>query len=91
MIGFIIRLVGYALVLGISSRIAQNAWMDLGLDAIDALQPLFAYGTMLLLIAPAALALLGFGALRAVCIFAAFFLAGAAITAPFVIAKVAGG
>lgn len=91
MIGFIIRLVGYALLLGVSSRIAQNAWMNLGLDAIDALQPLFAHGTALLLIAPAGLALLGFGVLRSACIFAAFFLAGAAITAPFIIAKVAGG
>ena len=91
MIGFIIRLVGYGLLLGVASRIAQNAWTNLGIDGIDAAQPLHALGVTLLAVAPAVLALLGVGVLRAVCIFVAFFLAGAAITAPFVLARVAGG
>jgi hypothetical protein len=90
MIDFIVRLVGYALLLGISSRVAQNAWTNLGLDALDVLQPLHAGGIMVLLVAPAVLALLGVRALRPVCVFVAFALAGAALTAPFVIARVAG-
>ena len=91
MIGFIIRLAGYALLLGVASRIAQNAWANLGVDGIDGAQPLHALGVTLLAVAPVVLALLGVGVLRAVCIFVAFFLAGAAITAPFVLARIAGG
>ena len=90
MVGFIVRLVGYALLLGISSRVAQNAWSNLGLDAFDVLQPLHAGGITVLLVAPVVLALIGAHALRLFCVFVAFALAGAAITAPFVIARVAG-
>ena len=90
MVGFILRLVGYALLFGVSSRLAQNAWSNLALDSIDALQPLHANGILVLLVAPAVFALLGVRALRGICVFAAGALAGAAITAPFVIARVAG-
>jgi hypothetical protein len=89
-VDFIVRLVGYALLLGISSRLAQNAWSTLGLDAYDVLKPLHAGGIIVLIAAPAVLALLGVRALQPVCVFVAFALAGAAITAPFVIARVAG-
>jgi hypothetical protein len=89
-IDFIVRLVGYALLLGVSSRIAQTAWADLGLDAYDVLQPLHAAGIAVLLVAPVLLALLGTRVLRLPCVFVAFALAGAALTAPYVIARVAG-
>jgi hypothetical protein len=89
-IGFIIRLVGYALLLGGTSRIAEALWSQQGLDAVAALQPFHDTGLTALLVAPIGLALIGFGSLRAPCIFVAFFLAGAALTAPFTIARVVG-
>ena len=90
-LAFVIRLVGYALLLGISSRIAQNAWSDLGLDALASAQPLHDAGVLTLLIAPVPLALAGIGALRGACVFVAFVLAGAVLTAPYAIARVALG
>lgn len=90
MVNFIIRLVAYALLLGVTSRIAQTLWSNGGLDAIVALQPLHDRGTVALLVAPVVFAVLGFGRLAAVCFFLACALAGAALTAPFVLARVAG-
>ncbi|MEA2689162.1 MAG: hypothetical protein QOD51_1769 [Candidatus Eremiobacteraeota bacterium] len=91
MVGFIIRLVGYALLLGIASRIAQTLWSNDGLDAVRALTSFHDKGVTGLLAAPLVLALIGtVPALRAVAVFLAFFLAGAALTAPFVCARVAG-
>jgi hypothetical protein len=89
MINFIVRLVLYALLLGVSSRIAQTLWSNAGLDGIAALQPFHDAGIVVLLAAPVVFALLGYGALRGICIFVACTLAGAAITAPLVIARVA--
>ncbi len=91
MIHFIIRLVGYALLLGVSSRIAQTLWSNDGLDGNVMLQPFHDTGITVLLVAPVVLALLGVGILRGACVFVGCALAGAAITAPFVIARVAGG
>jgi hypothetical protein len=90
LINFIIRLVGYALLLGVSSRIAQTLWTKYGLDGNAALQPFHDAGVAALLVAPVVLALLGVGILRTLCVFVACALAGAAISAPFVIARVAG-
>jgi hypothetical protein len=91
MVNFIIRLVGYGLLLGVSSRIGQTLWTNYGLDGNAALQAFHDSGVTLLLVAPAVLALLGVGIFRAVCVFVGCGLAGAAITAPFVIARVTGG
>ena len=90
MVNFVIRLVGYALLLGVASRIAQTLWSANGLDGIAALQQFHDTGTTLMLVAPVVLALLGVGVLRGACVFAGCALAGAAISAPFVIARVAG-
>jgi hypothetical protein len=90
MLQFFFRLVGYALLLGIASRIAQTLWTANGLDQLASMQPLHDGGLVTLAIAPFVLALAGFGALRDVCVFVGCALAGAAITAPFVIARVAG-
>jgi len=90
MAGFILRLVAYALLLGLTSRTAAYFWSANGLDGIAALQPLYDGGMKALLFGPLFLALFGFGALRDVCVFAGCALAGAALTAPFVIARVAG-
>ena len=90
MLNFIIRLVGYALLLGIASWVARALWSANGLDGIASLQHVHDAGVAVLLVAPVVLALLGFGALRGICVFAGCAIAGAAITAPFVIARVVG-
>ncbi len=89
--GFLIRLVGYALVLGVVSRVAEYLWVHGGLDGSIALQPFHDAGITTLVIAPIALAALGFGPLRRATIFVAAFLAGAALTAPFACERFGGG
>jgi hypothetical protein len=90
-IGFVVRLVGYALLLGVSSRIAQTLWSNDGLDAVGALVSFHDKGLTVLLVAPLVLALIGIvPALRAAALFLGFFLAGAALTAPLVCARAAG-
>jgi len=90
MTGFVVRLIGYALLLGVASRIAQTLWSNDGLDEIAALQQFHDAGVVVLLVAPLVLALVGFGRLRALGVFTACFLAGAALTAPYVCARVIG-
>jgi hypothetical protein len=91
MVAFIIRLVGYALLLGLTSRAAQTLWSNEGLDAVRALVSFHDKGLMLLLVAPLVLALIGtVTALRPAALFAGSFLVGAALTAPFVCARIAG-
>lgn len=91
MIAFVIRLVGYALLLGAASRIAQTLWSAHGLDGVAGLQTFHDDGVSALLFAPIVLALAGVGLLRPLAIFVAFALAGAALTAPFAVARVVGG
>ena len=88
--GFFIRLVAYALVLGVVSRLAASMWVQFGLDGSIELQPCHDIGVEVLLIAPLPLALLGIGALRQTALFVAAFLAGVALTAPFAIARFSG-
>ena len=90
MIGFVIRLIGWVLLLGCSARFADAVWTRDGLAGIAGLQNFHDTGMIALLGAPVILALLGFGSLRAAAMFVGFFLAGAALTAPFAIARVAG-
>jgi len=90
MIGFIIRLFGYGVLLGVTVRVALVWWSQFGLDGVTALTRLHDDGIVVLLIAPIALALIGFGRLRDAAVFIGFFLAGAALTAPLVCARVAG-
>ena len=89
-VAFVIRLVGYALLLGATSRVMQAMWTANGLDEVRRLQHFHDLTVTGLLVAPVVLAIAGFGRLHAVAIFAGFFLAGAALTAPFVCARVAG-
>jgi hypothetical protein len=88
--GFLIRLVAYALVLGVVARIAATLWVQFGLDGSIELQPFHDIGVEVLLIAPLPLALFGIGALRGAALFIAAFLAGVALTAPFAIARFTG-
>ncbi|HEY0383087.1 MAG TPA: hypothetical protein VGC72_12900 [Candidatus Elarobacter sp.] len=89
MAGFIFRLVGFALVLGGAAYLFQTWWSNDGLEAVGALRSFHDKTILALRVAPLVLALIGIGRLRAVAVFAAFFLAGAALTAPFVCARVA--
>jgi hypothetical protein len=90
MTGFIIRLAGYGVLLGITARVALVWWSQYGLDEVAALQRFHDNGIAALLIAPIVLALIGFGRLRDIAVFIGFFLIGAALTAPLVCARVAG-
>jgi hypothetical protein len=88
--GFLVRLIGYAVALGIVSRLAAYLWVQYGLDGSIQLQPFHDLGVEVLLAAPLVLALFGFGALRRPAFFIAAFLIGAALTAPFACARFAG-
>ncbi len=88
---FLMRLIVYAIVLGIVSRSAEYLWVQHGLDGSIALQPLHDAGVTTLVIAPVVLALPGFAPLRTAAIFIAAFLVGAALTAPFAFARFAAG
>jgi hypothetical protein len=89
--GFLIRLVGYAIVFGVVARLAEYLWVRQALDGSIVLQPLHDAGITTLVIAPIVLALVGVGPLRPVAIFVAAYLIGAALTAPFAVARLVGG
>jgi hypothetical protein len=88
--GYIVRLAGYLVLLGIAARVAQALWTSRGLDGVATLQPFHDAGLVALLAAPFVLALIGVGRARALAVFVACSLAGAAITAPFVCGVAAG-
>jgi hypothetical protein len=90
MANFIVRIFCYGVLIGIASRLGQLEWTANGLDAYVQLVPLHDAAVPALIVAPIALALVGFGRLHGLCVFAGCFIAGAAITAPFAIARVAG-
>jgi hypothetical protein len=89
--GFLVRLVGYALVFGIVARVAEYLWVRQALDGSIALQPLHDGGITTLVVAPVVFALVGVGPLRSAAIFVAAYLIGAALTAPFALARFVGG
>lgn len=88
-IAYVVRLVGYALLIGIPVRIAEYFWLRNALDSVDMLRPAHDIATAAATISPFVLALFGFGALRNAAVFAALFIAGAALTAPFAFARLA--
>jgi hypothetical protein len=88
--GFIIRLVAYALVFGVTARVAESLWVQNFLDGNVDLRAFHDTGIGVLEVAPLILALIGTGALRRVAIFLAAFLVGVALTAPFACARFAG-
>jgi hypothetical protein len=87
---FILRLLAYGLLLGITAYLFQTWWSGDGLDAVGALRSFHDKTILGLRVAPLVLALLGIGRLRSFAVFLGFLLAGAALTAPFVCARVAG-
>ena len=90
MANFIIRLVCYALLFGVTAYLFQTWWSGDGLDAVGALRSFHDKTILALRVAPLVFALFGTGRLRSLALFTAFLLAGAALTAPFVCARVAG-
>jgi hypothetical protein len=89
-VAFVIRLVLYALLLGLTSRLAQALWSNHGLDGVTDLQPFHDGGITALMFAPLVLALIGAGRMRWVALFLACCLAGAALTAPFALSHLVG-
>jgi hypothetical protein len=89
--GFIVRLAGYAILLGIAARLAQWLWEKRGLDGVAVLQAPHETAVAVIALAPIVLALLGVGLLRRVALFVAWFLVGAVLTAPFAFARFAAG
>jgi hypothetical protein len=87
---FIIRLVCYALLFGVSAYLFQTWWSGDGLDAVGALRSFHDKTVLGLRVAPLVLALIGIGRLRSVAVFLAFLLAGAALTAPYVCTRIVG-
>jgi len=90
MANFILRLVCYALLFGACAYAFQLWWSGDGLDAVGALRSFHDKTILGLRVAPLVFALIGIGRLRSVAVFIAFVLAGAALTAPFVCARVSG-
>ena len=88
--GFLVRLVAYAVVLLGALGIAEQQWERLGLWSYPVLQPFHDAGLLVLVVAPIVLAVAGFAALRVPAVFVAAFLVGAALTAPFAVARFAG-
>lgn len=90
-VAFVVRLVGYALLIGIPVRIAEYFWVRASLDGVDVLRPAHDLAATTATLAPFVLAVFGFGALRNAAVFIAMFIAGAALTAPFALARLAPG
>jgi hypothetical protein len=86
-IAYVVRLVGYALLIGIPVRIAEYFWVRAALDSVDLLRTPHEVATATATIAPFVLAVFGYGALRNVAVFIALFIVGAALTAPFALAR----
>jgi hypothetical protein len=86
-IAFLIRLAGYALLLELSLRVAQNWWVQYGLDDVASVQPLHDAAVLAIHVATVVLALIGFGPLRNVAVFIGFALAAAVLTAPAALAR----
>jgi hypothetical protein len=88
-ISYIVRVVGYALALGIPVRIGEYFWERAALDQVDVLRAPHDTAMTIVIVTPFVLALFGFGVFRRPAVFLAMYLAGAALTAPFALARLA--
>ena len=89
LIGFVVRLVGYALFIGIPIGVAEFLWERARLDQVDVLRGPHDTVATIAIYAPFVLALFGFGALRRPAMFLAGYLIGVALTASFAFARLA--
>jgi hypothetical protein len=80
--GFIGRLIAYVVLIGVALAVANGFWNFLDLVRNDQLAALREQVTPLLSLAPVVCALLA-GLARPLGIFAAFYVVGAVLTAPF--------
>ncbi len=88
--GYVIRLVGYGVLLGVVAWIAQMSWSNHGLGAVAPLRRFHDGGLAALILAPLVLAALGTRRGRALAALLAGLLIGAALTAPYACAVAAG-
>jgi len=86
---FLLRFLSYAIVLGIAYGIANGVWIKDGLDLNSSLAGYRALAIACLAIAPFVLAFVAIVA-RPLAVFVLFYLVGALLTAPFVLARFAG-
>jgi len=86
---FIVRFLGYSLVLWAAYAIAQSLWTHAGLDLNEGFDGLHSQGITILTVAPLVLAIIAIIA-RPVAIFVLFYLVGAVLTAPFALARFGG-
>jgi len=87
---YLIRFVGYEVVLGIAAWMAHALWSSHGLGAVESLRRFHDAGIAALLLAPFVLATFRTRRARALAALIAGLLIGAALTAPYVCAVAAG-
>jgi hypothetical protein len=83
---FLLRFIGYAIVMAIAYGIANFFWAQNGLDFVDTVQGLHSLAVVVVGVAPLILALVAIVA-RPVAVFLLFYIAGAIVTAPFALAR----
>jgi len=88
-VAYIVRLVGYALLIGVPVRIAEFFWQRATLDHVGPLGLPHTIAATVATVTPFVLAVFGFGALRNAAVFVATCIAAAALTAPFALARLA--
>jgi hypothetical protein len=86
---FVLRFLSFAIVLGVAYGIAQNVWVQQGLDLNESLAGYHATAIAALTLAPLVLAIVAIFA-RPLAVFVLFYLVGAVLTAPFALAHVVG-
>jgi hypothetical protein len=86
---FVLRFLSYAIVLGIAYGVAQNFWVQRGLDLNENLAGYHTVAITALTLAPLVLAVVAIVA-RRLAVFVLFYLVGAVLTAPFALSHVAG-
>ena len=84
---YLIRLVGYAIIFGIATRIADFLWVQDGLEALDQLQGWHDEGVSVMTWAPIVVAFISLLAPR-IALFLAFLAIGAALSAPYAFARI---
>jgi hypothetical protein len=86
---FIVRFLGYSIVLWLSYALAQAQWTNADLDLDDNMLSLHSIGITVLTISPLVLAIVAIVA-RPLALFVLFYLVGAVLTAPFALARFGG-
>ena len=83
---YLLRLVGYAIILGIATRIADAMWVQDGLDSFGQLQTWHGEGLTAMTWAPIVIAFISLAAPR-IALFLAFLAIGAVLSEPYAFAR----